>query len=146
MDTQLSEQQALTLEPERPGKGSLTLHMRGRLAVETTPRAWREAFALLESEKPRALTLDLAGIDYCDGSGAALILSLVAFALGAPILGWLLAGAVATLQSVLAITGYCLGCRLYFLRWWVPELVTRIWTRGAPRQGGSLVGSKISYR
>jgi hypothetical protein len=76
----------------------------------------------------------------------ALILSLVAFAFGAPIIGWLLAAAVATLQSVLAITGYCLGCRLYFLRWWVPELVTRIWTRGAPRQGGSLVGSKISFR
>jgi hypothetical protein len=39
---------------------------------------------------------------------------------------------VAALQSVLAITGYCLGCRLYFLRWWVPELVTRIWTRRGP--------------
>jgi Domain of unknown function (DUF4395) len=77
----------------------------------------------------------------------ALILSLIAFVLGAPVIGWLLVVAVATLQSVLAITGYCLGCRLYFLRWWVPELVTRIWTRGAPRQGGgSLAGSKISYR
>jgi hypothetical protein len=45
---------------------------------------------------------------------------------------WALALAVAALQSVLAITGYCLGCRLYFLRWWVPELVTRIWTRRGP--------------
>ena len=34
-------------------------------------------------------------------------------------------------RRVLAATGYCLGCRLYFLRWWVPDLVTRIWTRGA---------------
>ena len=39
-----------------------------------------------------------------------------------------------------ATTGYCLGCRLYFLRWWVPDVVTRIWTRGAlerqpPRRG-----------
>jgi hypothetical protein len=27
----------------------------------------------------------------------------------------------------------CLGCRLYFLRWWVPDLVTRIWTGGSAR-------------
>ena len=63
----------------------------------------------------------------------ALTLSLVAFVLGQPTLGWLFALAVAGLQSLLAITGYCLGCRLYFLRWWVPDLVTRIWTRGRVR-------------
>ena len=63
----------------------------------------------------------------------ALILSLVAFALGATVVGWGLALAVAGLQSLLAVTGYCLGCRLYFLRWWVPSVVTSIWTRGASR-------------
>lgn len=63
----------------------------------------------------------------------ALILALVAFGLGASTVGWLFAFAVAGLQTLLAATGYCLGCRLYFLRWWVPDLVTRIWTRGAPR-------------
>jgi hypothetical protein len=62
-----------------------------------------------------------------------LIVSLVAFAVGASTIGWLVALAVAGLQSVLAVTGYCLGCRLYFLRWWVPSLVTSIWTRGASR-------------
>jgi Domain of unknown function (DUF4395) len=61
----------------------------------------------------------------------ALILSLVAFALGAATIGWILALAVAALQGVLGLTGYCLGCRLYFLRWWVPDLVTSIWTRGS---------------
>ena len=60
----------------------------------------------------------------------ALTLALVAFALGAATLGWLFTLAVATLQTVLAVTGYCLGCRLYFLRWWVPDFVTRLWTRG----------------
>jgi hypothetical protein len=59
----------------------------------------------------------------------ALGLALVAFLVGASTLGWILALAVAGLQTVLAVTGYCLGCRLYFLRWWVPDLVTRIWTR-----------------
>jgi hypothetical protein len=74
-----------------------------------------------------------------------LIASLLAFALGAEALGWLLAFAVAGLQSLLALTGYCLGCRLYFLRWWVPDLVTRVWTRGRTA-GGSMNAPKISYR
>ena len=59
--------------------------------------------------------------------------SLIAFVVGVPTIGWVLALAVAGLQSLLAVTGYCLGCRLYFLRWWVPSLVTSIWTRGASR-------------
>ncbi len=42
------------------------------------------------------------------------------FLLGLPTLGWLIAAAVGALQAVLAATGYCLGCRLYFLKWWVP--------------------------
>lgn len=66
----------------------------------------------------------------------ALILSLVAFAAGATTLAWVFALAVAGLQSVLALTGYCLGCRLYFLRWWVPDVVTRIWTRGRVQRVG----------
>ena len=64
----------------------------------------------------------------------ALLFSLVAFGLGATTVGWILALGVAGLQMVLAITGYCLGCRLYFLRWWIPDVVTSIWTRGARRQ------------
>ena len=77
----------------------------------------------------------------------ALILALVAFALGATTIGWGLTLAVAGLQTVLATTGYCLGCRLYFLRWYVPSLVTRIWTRG--RAGGpnrALAPEPITYR
>jgi hypothetical protein len=42
------------------------------------------------------------------------------FALGFSTVGWLVAAAVGALQAVLAATGYCLGCRLYFLKWWVP--------------------------
>jgi cation transporter-like permease len=64
----------------------------------------------------------------------ALTLAVIAFLAGASTLGWLFTLAVAGLQSVLALTGYCLGCRLYFLRWWVPDLVTRIWTRGRVRR------------
>ncbi len=64
----------------------------------------------------------------------ALTLALIAFLAGATTLGWVFALAVAALQTLLAVTGYCLGCRLYFLRWWVPDLVTRIWTRGRVRR------------
>ncbi len=39
---------------------------------------------------------------------------------------WLVAGAVAALQTVLAVTGYCLGCRLYSLRWYAPRLFDRL--------------------
>jgi uncharacterized protein DUF4395 len=76
----------------------------------------------------------------------ALVLSILAFVVGAGTLAWILALAVAALQTLLATTGYCLGCRLYFLRWWVPDVVTRIWTRGRGRSGGSLAGSRISFR
>ena len=60
-----------------------------------------------------------------------LIASLIAFVAGATLLGWILVLAVAALQSLLAVTGYCLGCRLYFLRWWVPSVVTSLWRRQA---------------
>src|SRR5213593_2265434 len=40
----------------------------------------------------------------------ALVLSLVSFAVGLPVLGWGLALAVAGLQGLLGLTGYCLGC------------------------------------
>src|SRR6187455_797722 len=76
----------------------------------------------------------------------ALILALIAFVLGATTIGWALTLAVAGLQSLLATTGYCLGCRVYFLRWWIPDLVTRVWTRG--RSGGpnrSLAPEPIRY-
>jgi hypothetical protein len=64
----------------------------------------------------------------------ALIFALLAFALGATTIGWVFSLGVAALQTLLAVTGYCLGCRLYFLRWWVPDLMTRIWTRGRVRR------------
>ena len=76
----------------------------------------------------------------------ALVLSLASFALGATTVGWVLALAVAGLQTVLGVTGYCLGCRLYFLRWWVPAALTRIWTRGRSAQAAGLAGTSITFR
>jgi hypothetical protein len=75
----------------------------------------------------------------------ALTIGLVAFVVGAPAVGWALALAVAALQGLLAVTGYCVGCRLYFLRWWMPGLATRIWTRGRATPFAGATGT-IRYR
>ena len=71
----------------------------------------------LESEYPPrfAQLLGFAGLSLAT-------LSLVA---GLPPAAWLLSGAVAALQAILAATGFCLGCRLYFLRWYAPALFDR---------------------
>ncbi len=107
--------------------------------------AWRriaKAFALPKVEPEHEYPPRFAQVL----GSTALTLALAAFALGVTPLGWLLTLAVATLQTVLAVTGYCLGCRLYFLRWWLPDVVTRIWTRG--RAGGpnqALAPESIRY-
>jgi hypothetical protein len=58
--------------------------------------------------------------------GTFLALASLAFVLGFAPVGWLLTAAVAALQVVLAATGICIGCRLYFLRWWVPSQFARL--------------------
>jgi hypothetical protein len=50
----------------------------------------------------------------------------VAYLVGPAVAGWALVGAVAALQTLLALTGYCLGCKLYFLRWLVPSAFARL--------------------
>ena len=105
-------------------------------------RPWpfvRRAFRLgppieLESEVPPrfaqalgTLGLGLATLALAGGAltGAAL----------ATAVGWTLAGAVAALQLLLAATGYCLGCRLYGLRWYAPRLFDRILRTAASPEG-----------
>jgi hypothetical protein len=64
---------------------------------------------------------------FAQALGATFIgLGVVAFLAGVAPLGWLLVGAVAALQTLLAVTGICVGCRLYFLRWWVPAAFARL--------------------
>ncbi len=91
-------------------------------------RAWmlvRAAFRLgpveLEHEYPPRFAQALGG--------TFLVLATLAFLAGLPVVGWLLTAAVAGLQVLLATTGICVGCRLYFLRWWVPSVVARLFRR-----------------
>ena len=78
--------------------------------------------AELESEFPPRFAQLLGTV----GLGLATVL----LALGQDGAGWLVAGAVAALQTVLAVTGYCLGCRLYGLRWYAPRLFDRLIAAG----------------
>jgi hypothetical protein len=55
-----------------------------------------------------------------------LAIATIAFVVGVPTIGWLIAGAVGALQLLLAATGYCLGCKLYFLRWYAPSVFQRL--------------------
>jgi hypothetical protein len=53
--------------------------------------------------------------------------------------GWLPVGGVVALQTLLAASGFCLGCRLFFLRWYVPDLFARLVGRGVRREALILV-------
>jgi Domain of unknown function (DUF4395) len=54
-----------------------------------------------------------------------LALGVVLLAAGLSPLGWLPILAVVGLQATLALTGYCLGCKLYGLSWWLPAQFDR---------------------
>ncbi len=56
---------------------------------------------------------------------AFLALGVVLVAAGATPIGWLPVLAVVGLQTLLAVTGYCLGCKLYGLSWWLPAQFDR---------------------
>ena len=63
-----------------------------------------------------------------------LAIATVLLAAGLTPWGWLPVAAVVGLQALLAVTGFCLGCRLFFLRWWVPDLFARLVGKGIRRE------------
>jgi hypothetical protein len=56
---------------------------------------------------------------------AFLATGVVLVVVGVTPIGWLPILAVAGLQATLAATGYCLGCKLYGLSWWLPAQFDR---------------------
>jgi hypothetical protein len=90
-------------------------------------RAWlRLAPSELEHELPPRFAQALGATFLALGSGL--------LAAGLAPWGWLPVVAVIALQGLLAVTGFCLGCRLFFLRWWVPDLFARLVGRGVRRE------------
>jgi len=63
-----------------------------------------------------------------------LVLGSALLVAGARPWGWLPVAAVIGLQLLLALTGFCLGCRLFFLRWYLPDLFARLVGRGIRRE------------
>lgn len=55
-----------------------------------------------------------------------LALGFVLLVAGIRPVGWLPVVAVVVLQTLLAASGYCLGCKLYVLHWWVPDAFDRL--------------------
>ena len=72
---------------------------------------------------------------FAQAMGAAfLAIGTILLALGITPPGWLPVAAVVALQALLATSGFCLGCRLFFLRWYVPDLFARLVGRGVRRE------------
>jgi hypothetical protein len=89
-------------------------------------RPWPVLRRLLRIAPPRELEHDYPP-RFAQALGAVgLTLATLLFVLGFAAGGWLVAAAVGSLQTVLAATGYCLGCRLYFLKWWLPAQFQRL--------------------
>ena len=100
-------------------------------------RPWPIARRLLRVGPPSELESELPPRFAQLLGTAGLALATLFLAVGLPAVGWLLAGAVAALQAVLAATGYCLGCRLYGLRWYAPGLFDRLVGRPATDASGA---------
>lgn len=74
------------------------------------------------------------GPRFAQALGTAFIaIGFAAFAAGAGAWSWLPIAAVAGLQTLLAASGYCLGCKLYGLHWFLPELFDRLVLRVPPQ-------------
>jgi Domain of unknown function (DUF4395) len=88
-------------------------------------RPWPTIRRLLELGPPASPEPEL-GPRFAQGFGSVvLVAGIVLMAAGLPVLGWLLVGAVGALQTLLAVTGICVGCQLYGLHWWLPAMFDR---------------------
>ena len=89
-------------------------------------RPWPTVRRLLRLAPPKELEHEVPP-RFAQAMGATFLgLATLAFVVGLAPLGWLFTIAVAGLQTLLAATGYCLGCKLYGLKWYVPALYDRV--------------------
>jgi len=89
-------------------------------------RAWPTVRRALGLGPPRNPEPEL-GPRFAQALGAIFIaVGLVLLAAGIRPWFWAPIAAVAGLQTLLAVSGYCLGCRLYGLHWFLPEVFDRV--------------------
>lgn len=66
-------QSAGSVRGTRVGADGLELQLSGRLDSANTGGVWRRALELLEAAPPASLRVDATDVEYCDGSGVALL-------------------------------------------------------------------------
>jgi hypothetical protein len=89
-------------------------------------RPWPTVRRWLGLGPPATLEPEL-GPRFAQAFGAIVVaFGLALLAAGVRPWGWAPIAAVAGLQTLLAVSGYCLGCRLYGLHWFLPELFDRV--------------------
>jgi hypothetical protein len=89
-------------------------------------RPWPPLRRVLRLGPPRDPEPEL-GPRFAQALGALFVaIGLALFAAGVQPWFWAPIVAVAGLQALLAVTGYCLGCKLYGLHWFLPELFDRV--------------------
>jgi len=64
------------LRTETPRNGEVRMDIEGRLASNTTGKIWRQATESLTAAKARSVIIEASKVDYCDGSGIALLVHL----------------------------------------------------------------------
>ncbi len=74
-----------TLAVTDANDGRRVLSLSGRLDADTIPSLWREARRALNDAGARPVTVDAAGVDYCDGAGVALLVDLLRQPRAAPV-------------------------------------------------------------
>jgi phospholipid/cholesterol/gamma-HCH transport system permease protein len=64
---------SVNLRKEPPRDGVLRLAIDGRLDSDGTGQIWRDVTSSVAAAKAASVVLDASGVDYCDGSGIALL-------------------------------------------------------------------------
>ena len=66
----------LEFRGENVDADTLKITFKGRLDTESTAAIWRSAVEMIAREKPQRLVIEAKGIEYCDGTGIGLLVTL----------------------------------------------------------------------
>jgi phospholipid/cholesterol/gamma-HCH transport system permease protein len=69
-------QSGVVVQMSRQDQGRMVLTLAGRLEARTLADAWEQAVGSVRESGPRQLTVDAAGLSYCDGAGLGLFAEL----------------------------------------------------------------------
>lgn len=76
MSKNLQDVNHVTLNTEIVQGGALKLIIRGRLDSSSTGKIWRQSLLAVEKYSPEKVIVNASGVNYCDGTGIALLFEL----------------------------------------------------------------------